>query len=518
MAATRVRRLCLRGPVNAIECAMESNQGHSMGPAAGVSGVDDLDSWKVLAREHRGITQELAAFIAGLQASDVTSQSRDVLSKALIDALGCGLYGLTTPWGRIMADFAREQQGPAEAALWGGGVRVSVGNSVLSGGTAIHSFDFDDHSRAKIHPGALVVPVALALGERERVTGNVILAAMAAGYETMNRVSQAANPSRTRMRGWHLTGTTGTLAAAATASVILGLDATTTASALGLAGTQSAGTWAFTADGGMSKRMHPGRSAQAGVMAALLAQRGFEGPRYILEAEDGGLLFGMSDTPRPALLTEGLGTRWHTDETCFKPHACCGSNHACVDAALALMREHKLDLADIDRIVAGVARVVNTQTGFVYRADSVLNAQMSLQYNIAVALCDGQAYLEQFTPERIVEKQVVALASRVEIEIDPAIDQAYPEIYGGKVTLVTRQGQTLVRQVDYSRGMPENPMSHAEIESKYLSLATAAIGADAAADILALANTLFDAASVNPLAKLLAQASVTPSTESFVAA
>jgi 2-methylcitrate dehydratase PrpD len=470
--------------------------------------MDDLEAWKKLAREHKGITQELAGFIAGLRPQHIAAHTRGVLSKALIDTLGCGLYGLTTPWGRIMRDFAREQQGPAEAALWGGGAQVSVGNSVLSGGTAVHSFDFDDHSRAKIHPGALVVPVVLALGERERSSGALIMTAMAAGYETMNRVSQAANPSRARMRGWHLTGTTGTLAAAAAASVILGLDAATTASALGLAGTQSAGTWAFTADGGMSKRMHPGRSAQAGVMAALLAQRGFVGPRYILEAEDGGLLFGMSDTPRPALLTQALGSRWHTDETCFKPHAACGSNHACIDAAIELMREHKLAVSDISRIVAGIASVVETQTGFQYRADSVLNAQMSLQYNIAVALCDGQAYLEQFTPERIVEPQVVALAARVEIEVDPEIDRAYPEIYGGRVTLVTRQGQTYTRQVDYSRGMPENPMSHDEIERKFLSLAGAAVGAQSAREILALANPLFEADSVAPLARLLAQADI----------
>ncbi len=470
--------------------------------------MDDLQSWKKLARKHKGITQELASFIADLRPAHIGSQTRAVLSKGLIDSLGCGLYGLTTPWGQIMCDFAREQQGPEEAALWGGAAQVSVGNSVLSGGTAIHSFDFDDHSRAKIHPGALVVPVALALGERQRSNGQIIMTAMAAGYETMNRVSQAANPSRTRMRGWHLTGTTGTLAAAATASVILGLDAATTASALGLAGTQSAGTWAFTADGGMSKRMHPGRSAQAGVMAALLAQRGFVGPRYILEAEDGGLLFGMSDTPRPELLTLDLGRRWHTDETCFKPHAACGSNHACIDAAIELMREHKLAVSDISRIVAGVASVVETQTGFQYRADSVLNAQMSLQYNIAVAVCDGQAYLEQFTPERIVEPKVVELAARVEIEIDPEIDRAYPEIYGGRVTLVTFQGKSYTRQVDYSRGMPENPMSNEEIERKFLSLAGAAVGAQSAEQILALAKLVFDADSVVPLARLLSQASI----------
>src|SRR5690606_13091866 len=152
---------------------------------------------------------------------------------------GCGLHGLSTPWGRIMRDFALEQGGPPQARVWSGGEhRVGVAQSVLAAGTAIHGFDFDDHSRAKIHPGAVVVPVVLALGEHVGASGQQAMIAMAAGYETMNRVSQAANPGRTRMRGWHLTGTAGTFAAAAAASVLLGLDAATTASALGLAGTQ----------------------------------------------------------------------------------------------------------------------------------------------------------------------------------------------------------------------------------------------------------------------------------------
>lgn len=470
--------------------------------------MDDLEAWKKLAREHRGVTRKLAVFVAGIKLDDISGKTRAILDDALVDALGCGLYGLTTPWGRIMAEFVREQQGPAEAALWGNGVRVTAVNAVLASGTAIHSFDFDDHSRAKIHPGALVVPVVLALAEREQVNGDLMLAAMAAGYETMNRVSQAFNPSRARMRGWHLTGTAGTLAAAAAASVMLRLDAETTASAFGLAGTQSAGTWAFTADGGMSKRMHSGRSAQAGLMAALLAQRGFIGPHYILEAEDGGLMFGMSDTPRPGLLVEKLGERWHADETCFKPYACCGSNHACVDAVLDLMRENNLKPADVERVVAGIASVVNTQTGFEYCADSVLNAQMSLRYNIAVAMLDGQAYLEQFTPQRVVEPQVVALSRRVEIEIDPEIDRAYPEIYGGKVTLHTRQGKTLSKKVDYSRGMPENPMSASEIDGKFMSLASAAVGRESAGRILHAARGLLRSGSVKPLSDLLAQAEV----------
>jgi 2-methylcitrate dehydratase PrpD len=251
--------------------------------------------------------------------------------------------------------------------------------------------------------------------------------------------------------------------------------------------------------------MHPGRAAQDGVTAALLAQRGFQGPRYILEAEDGGFLFVMSDTPRPGRLTEGLGSLWHSDATCFKPHACCGSNHACVDAAIELMRERRLKPSDVESVTAGIPSVVQTQTGFDYNADSVLNAQMSLRYNIAVAMFDGQAYLEQFTPERIVEPQVVALARQMKIEIDPEIDRAYPEVYGGRVTVVTRKGERFSKRVDYSRGMPENPMSHEEIERKFMSLAGTAIGAAQATKVLALANGLFDAASAAPLNALLTE-------------
>lgn len=465
--------------------------------------MDDLATWKDLARAHRGLTLQFAGFIASLRERAIPDHTRAILAKAVVDAIGCGLYGLTTEWGRILHAFAAEQGGPAEAGLWASGQRVSVANSVLASATAIHSFDFDDHSRAKIHPGAIVVPVALALGEKVGADGERVLRAIVAGYETMNRVSQAANPGRARMRGWHLTGTCGTFAAAATAAVLLELDAETTASALGLAGTQSAGLWAFTSDGSMSKRMHPGKAAQDGVNAALLARRGFIGPRHIFEAEDGSFLFAMSDTPRPGRITEGLGEVWHSDFTCFKPHACCGSNHACVDAVIELLREHQLAVGDVERVVAGIPRVVQTQTGFAYQADSVLNAQMSLQYNIAVAMLDGQAYLEQFTPERVVEPRVVALAKRVEIEVHEDVDRAYPEIYGGRVVLVLKDGRTVNRHVEYSRGMPENPMDEQEVRRKFMSLASAAVGAEQAGRVLQEAARVFEAPSMAAINRVL---------------
>lgn len=448
---------------------------------------------KVHTEEEPGLTRSLAAFISQLSSDAVPYSLEEVLRKSLIDSIGCGLFGLTTVWAQIVQSFALEQGGPDECSVWcSGGAKASAINSVIAAGTAIHSFDFDDHSRAKIHPGAVVIPTALALAEREKADGRRLLAAIAAGYETMVRVSLASNPAASRMRGWHLTGTTGTFAAAATAAVLLRLDEETTASALGLAGTQSSGLWAFNTDGAMSKRLHPGRAAQSGVMSVLLAKRGFHGPRFILEAEDGGFLKVSSEEPRPGEITRELGIVWRAENVCFKPYSCCGSNHSSIDAVLEVMREHRLKCADVDHVNVGVSRVVETQTGFVYRPSTVLNAQMSLRYNVAVAMLDGRAYLDQFTEERIQDNDVCELASRISVEVDPEMDEVYPELYAGKVTIVTRGGRTITKRVDYSKGMPENPMSQADIEEKFLSLAEATVGLRTAKAILDVARDAFE--------------------------
>jgi 2-methylcitrate dehydratase PrpD len=449
-------------------------------------------------------TQALADFVASARQRGAPDGVRHVLQAAVTDSIGCGLFGLMTPAGRIVQEFAGEQGGPADATLWAsGGVRVSSANAALAMGTAIHAFDFDDHHRAKIHPGAAVLPAVLALGERHQIDGRTCLAALAAGYEAMTRVSLAANPSSSRMRGWHLTGTCGTFGAAAAASVVLRLDASTTASALGLAGTQSAGLWAFNADGAMSKRLHPGRSAQSGIIAALLAQKGFQGPRQILEADDGGFLAATSDKIRIDEIERDLGRVWRTDEVCFKPYACCGSNHSSIDAALDLMAEHRFAASDVMRVKVGVSRVVERQTGCPYRPSTVLNAQMSLRFNLAVALVDGTALVDQFTEARIADPVVGDLASRVDVEVDPEIDAVYPERYAGVVTIVLNEGRQLRKRVDYSKGMPENRMTARDLDAKFLSLAGAAVGATAAGDLLEQIAGIFDTSDISGLAQHL---------------
>ncbi len=438
-------------------------------------------------------TLVLAEFVAGVRPAHVPADVAEVLQRALVDAVGCALHGSALPWSRLVAEHVLAEDAGRDAVLWASGGRpCSALGAALAHGAAVHGFDFDDHHRAKIHPGAAVIPAALALGQRLHSSGEQLLAAIATGYETMIRVSLAANPGPARMRGWHLTGTCGTFGAAAAASVLLGLDAPTTASALGLAGTQSAGLWAFTADGAMSKRLHPGRAAQGGLMAALLAQRGFQGPTQILEAEDGGWLAAMSDQPRPERIHDGLGQAWRTLGTCFKPHACCGSNHACVDGAIDIMQREDLSPDDIASVQVGIGQVVMQQTGFAYHPGSVLNAQMSIRYNVAVALMDRRAYLEQFTPQRIADPALTRLAERIEVVIDAEMDAVYPERYAGKIEIVCHDGRRYAERVDFSRGMPERPMDRAWIEDKFRSLAGSVIGGPASESVLAALRMAYE--------------------------
>jgi 2-methylcitrate dehydratase PrpD len=449
------------------------------------------------------VTQALAKFSANLQFGDLDSSLVHNLKKYLLDGIGCGLYGSRLPWSEIVNGFLKDLGGKEESTLWTQGFKGPSTNVSLGLGVMIHSFDYDDYHNAKIHPGAAVIPAAVTIGERLGASGKSILTAMAAGYETMIRVSLATGPSSSRLQGWHLTGTTGTFASAAAAGNLLGLSPHKMASALGMAGTQSAGLWAFIADGAMSKRFHPGRSSQSGVMAALLAQRGYEGPTQILEAEDGGFCKATSDHVNFSLATEGLGERFLAGDVTVKPHACCGSIHSSIDAAQQLARAHGIKASEIEKVLVKTANVVKVQCGFEYEPLSVLQAQMSLQYCIAVVLLEGQALVQQFAEEKISDPRVVDLAKRVEVVLDPEIEKAYPEKFAGKVEIVLPNGKGFEAKVDYPTGSPENPMSFEHVAEKFESLATTVMERDRIGAIIEKVERLEKLANIQDLTQLL---------------
>jgi 2-methylcitrate dehydratase PrpD len=380
-------------------------------------------------------TRTLAEWSHGFTSADLNDACQDATRLAILDTLAAGRYGMPEPWTQMTREWAEAMPPapgtPGLARLWGNAeATMRPADAALVNGVAAHAFELDDFS-AKLHPGAVVLPAALAVAEARGSSLEDLLVATALGYETMIRISLALDPNKARLRGWHLTGVVGPLGATIAVAKLMGLTPEQTVWALGLAATQGAGLFAFNADGAMSKRLHPGRAAQSGIMAAELAAKGFTGPGTVLEVEDGGYLRAFSDDWTLEPITEGLGEDWRLLDVNFKPYACCGSVHCYVDAAKQIRAELGGAPAADQPIRAGVARVVDVQCGYDYQPGTVLNSQMSLRYCLAVALLDGEALPAQFRDDRINDPAVTALAQRIELVPDPELDQLYPTHYSG---------------------------------------------------------------------------------------
>lgn len=444
------------------------------------------------------LTQALAGWIAGLRAEHVPADVKREVALLSLDTFGCALSGAAQPWSVAIREWALDGGAPPTGAarIWGEAApRLRPADAALVNGAAAHAFEVDDFHNAKVHLGAVVLPAAFAVGEAVGAAPALIEAAVVAGYEVIIRSSLALRPARARERGWHLTSVCGPLGAATAAAMLLRLDAQRTAWALGLAGTQACGLYAFTADGSDSKRLHPGRAAQAGVMAAQLAARGLSGPTQVYEAADGGLLSTFTDQSDSARLLDGLGEHWHAPRTNFKPHGCCGSAHAHVDAALALRaRWHRHG-----RVRAGMAGIVDQQCGYLYRPGTALNAQMSGRYAIATALLKGAVLPAQFEAPCLADPEVVALANAIEIVRDPALDALYPARFCGWVEVETPDGRLERAEVLDPSGSAANPQRPQAIRAKFAALTEGLLDATA----LSRVQAAFEGLGHTPLRELL---------------
>ena len=413
-------------------------------------------------------TRQLAGWVSRLRHADLSPRTREVVHTLLLDTLGCGVYGYETPWAAKLLEWARAgAPKKAEATVWGEAApSLRASDAALVNGTSIHAFELDDYHQAKLHPGAVVIPAAVAMAEKLGSSGEQLVTAIAAGYEVMIRSSLALNPSAARLRGWHLTGVCGPFGAAAACASLMKLNEEQTTWALGLAGTQGSGLWAFNADGTMSKRFHAGRAAQSGVMAAELAALGFTGPTQIYEFHDGGVLKAFSDSSDPAPLTRDLGTVFHLDSTSIKPYSCCGSTHSYVDAVLELRRRLGSPWDPKRPVRLGMAKVVDVQCGFDYAPSSALNAQMSLRYIVAAALMEGQALPPQFSDAKIADPALTALAGRIRCDHDPALDKLYPQRFAAWVAAEDK-GQWVRVDVLDPLGSPANPVDRKGVIAKF---------------------------------------------------
>jgi aconitate decarboxylase len=414
-------------------------------------------------------TRILAEYVAGLSYKDIPEEVISHIKFCLIDSFGCALFGSTLPWGKIISSFAKEMGKGKGALLWGDGTEVPSTSAPLANGTLIHSFEMDDlHRVGVIHPGSEAIPAADALVRNgTSVDGKRFLTAVVAGYEIGCRVAMTGGASQLR-RGFHPSATSGTFAAGAAAAKMLRLNPKKTVHALGIAGTQAAGLMAAQ-HASMVKRMHPGRSAQAGVYGALLAGKGFTGIEDILEAPYGGFCSTFIDQPNLSHLTQDLGERFETLNVGFKPYPCCGSNHTSIDALKKILREHPdVSSESVEKIRIRTTRATKLHVGWAYEPKSMTTAQMNLLFCVAVLLHDRDFFVDQVTEHSIRRADVLDTTRKMEVLEDPEFEALGDEgRHGVNLEVQLRDGKSYGETVLHAKGSDKHPMTREEVLQKF---------------------------------------------------
>ena len=444
-------------------------------------------------------TAQLATFAADLRFDAIPASVIAKTEDLLVDWFGSAIAGKGSRPVETLTHFAASM-GPATGAaeVLIDRSRTSAYFAAMANAAASHVAEQDDvHNGSVFHPATVVFPVALALAQAGGVSGARLLTAAVAGYEVGIRVGEFLG--RSHYKVFHTTGTAGTLAAAAAAGSLLGLNAAQMQHAFGSAGTQSAGLWEFLRTAADSKQLHTAHAAAAGLMSACLARDGFTGAAQILEGPQ-GMAAGMSSDADPAKLIDGLGTRWATAETSFKYHASCRHTHPAADALLQVMQANKLVPADIARVVTHVHQGAIDVLGPVINPATVHQSKFSMGTVLALVARFGHAGLVEFD-QHFQEDLTVTLRDKVAMQLDAEVDAAYPRRWIGKVTVTTTDGRTLQGSVDEPKGDPGNTLSRDEITAKAQRLAAFSGGASEAEMARAMAAlwAIAQSSKVGPL-------------------
>jgi len=457
------------------------------------------------------ISEELARFVGAFSADTIPATVTARAKHLILDAVGIALASTSYDFAHRAMTAIAGLAGTGNFPIVGMPARLPLRDAALMNGILIHGLDFDDtHSGGVIHATSSILPTVLAVGSQQRAGGRDMLSAYVLGVEIAARLGAVAKGAFHQV-GFHPTGLIGAFACALAAGRLMGLGEKQLIMAQGLTLSAGSGSLEFLEDGAWNKRFHPGWAAVAGITAAALAQRGFVGVKRAYEGRFGLYASHLQthfDPANLALATAGLGQTWELLQVAVKPYPACHFVHACIDAAVTLTREHKLEASEIEHVRALVpAEVVKTvcePAANKRRPANSYDAQFSIPYTIAAALRRGQFTLDELEDDALGDHDIRALADRVEYEIDPTT--TFPRHYTGEVIITLRGGRTLGHREAVNRGNGERPLSEAEIIEKFRSNAARAVSCDKARTIETIVLALDQAADANAFADRLASA------------
>ncbi|WP_163910453.1 MmgE/PrpD family protein [Pseudomonas frederiksbergensis] len=424
--------------------------------------------------------EHLAQFCVDTHFEDLPTALVAQAKRHILDTFGATLAGA----GSDVAKQARLVfEGETGSTLvWGTDWRVGAAQAAMLNGIAAHALELDDTGGCD-HSGAVVLPAVMAAVSMsgKTVSGREFITAVVIGYEIGRRVLEACGSySAHNGAGWHSTATCGVFGAAAASARILGLDAAQTLSALGIAGSFSGGLWAFIHDGSQSKKLHSGRAAEGGLLAARFAQRGITGPTKLFDDVWGGFLKTLAgDTAVPEALDAELGRVWKLTRCSIKPYAACRGTHSAIDALGLLLAQLQVDPDQVEDIHVSLCGFLKDMCGG-QEVASLAAAQMSLSYALAARLVLGHCRLQAYDDAQRSDPRIAHWMSRIRLEVDPRLSEDGEPI----VSVRTVDGRQASLCVEVPLGAPGNPLSDAALEEKFFSLAGRVLARGKAEELL----------------------------------
>ncbi|MDA0656466.1 MAG: MmgE/PrpD family protein [Proteobacteria bacterium] len=450
------------------------------------------------------VTGIIGEWVAGLKFEDIPAQSIAHAKRVLLDGLGCGIYCSEKEWCRLATLVAVENSAGGLCAVWGHGEKVGPVDAALVNGTAIHGFEIDDiHVESMLHPGAAIIPAVIALAEMRELSGKDILRGLVVGYEIGIRTALCAGIAH-KLKGFHITPTNGSIGAAAAAASMLDLDAETVADAIGIAVSEASGLYSAR-KGAMTKRLHGGLAARNGVLAGLLAEKGFTGAKDGLEVDFGGYFSTLGEKSDLSIMIDDLGARWHIDDMGFKAYASGASTHTTIDCIKELMATG-LSVDNLETLTVRVSKAGFTNVGWDYAPGGIVTMQMNGQFVAATQMLKGEVFVNQFTEDRIEDPETLALIKKISFIHDPAIDAlGLKKRHTVVVTATTKDGNRMETTREQRTGSAQHPLSQAALESKFRRTAGVVISGEAVDQLVALVGAIEREDSAVGLSGLLRQ-------------
>jgi len=423
-------------------------------------------------------SQTLCEFVHRLELKDIPADVIERAKHCMIDTLGVSAFGSQLPWSQAVLRYAlaygqsagealKGQTGARSQLLGVANTRLQAPHAALVNGAFAHAFEMDSLRKpgAGVHPGATLLPAALALAQEVGASGETLLKAFVAATEVMFRIGAASLHSSEKL-GFHAPGLTGPYGAAIASGVVLGLNAQELTHALGIAGSLSGGLLAFaqSKQGAEVKRLHLGRACESGVMAARLAKEGFEGPETILEGRF-GFLSSFCAQRDPALLTLGLGEVWETRKICIKAYPCHVTAHPAIDTLSEMMRLGHFTGQDIAHCQLEVGEKILSHHDIRKPLD-IKQGQYSVPFCVAVAMHKDPRDASVFNDDLVKDPKV--LASCQSMSMIAFGDAGKRNAWASRVTLTLHSGEVWSKEADTFWGAPERALSEAQVRSRFL--------------------------------------------------